>query len=78
MTTTPTLTLDDFQTADLGYSARDGGFRFDREAAYAAYAEAPEKWHGWRADDGSGPLDPIEAMVLSAGPWWVEDDRDEA
>ena len=64
----------DFLTADLGLGRSDTepdtGAWFDRVAAYEAYIEDPAPWHECTRDNPEG--DPLMAMVLAEGPWWVE------
>lgn len=65
-------TRDDFLTADLGALEHDdSGHRFDRDIAFEHYQAAPDRWHEVTQDNPAG--DPIAAMVLADGPWWVKE-----
>lgn len=46
------------------------GFHFDGEIAWEHYAADPARWHRTSQDDNPEG-NPVLAMVLTDGPWWV-------
>lgn len=69
-----TLNRYDFLEADLGHTFADDR-RFDRLIAFEHYQQNPARWHEPNEDNPQG--DPITAMILEDGPWWVPTEDDE-
>lgn len=59
--------------ADLTPTTLDGeGQQIDPDRAWAAYQANPERFH--RPDQDNPTGDPIVALILADGPWWIDDD----
>lgn len=61
-----------FRAPDVTTVTPDGDFYLDVDLAIAAYVKDPYRFHKTTDDNPDG--DPVVALILEDGPWWVPQD----